>query len=154
MPVRVSMDATSNMVYASRPVNTYPPGASSPATSCKPHATSSYQQKHHPACRILQPRARAQPGARSASPRSDRDALEKSCSDARLHPSTRCASCQDLSTGTARHLFRASSPTPIPCGPTARLPSTAADPHQSTSNGPCDDYTQQSPVEFLPSPTQ
>src|SRR3569832_369937 len=147
------MDAASSMVYASRPANTFPLGASSRATFYKPHATSSYQQKCHPACRQHPRRAHAQPGASNASPRSDPDAPEKSCSDARPHLSTRCASYPDLQTYKARLLFHASSPTQIRCGPIARSPSTAADLHQSTSNGPCDDYTQLHLVGFPRSPT-
>src|SRR5689334_9054383 len=77
-PSPVSTDAASSTAAASHRANTYQPDASSPATFCKPHATSSYQQKYHPACRQRQPRAHAQLGASSAFPRSDPDALEKS----------------------------------------------------------------------------
>src|SRR5262249_25701718 len=90
---RVSKAGASNTAAACRRVNIDPRAASSRATSCKPHATSACRQKCRPADRQPPPRARARPGASSAFPKSDQDAQGKSCSDARLRLSTRCALC-------------------------------------------------------------
>src|SRR6185369_12361188 len=116
---QVSTDAASNRAGACRRANTDPRGASSPATSYRPRATSPYRQKYRPAHHPAQQLGHAPPGASSAFPRSDPDAPETSCSDVLRRPSTRSR-----------------------CGPVSPSPSTVVDLRQSVSTAPCDDYTR------------
>src|SRR6202008_688917 len=123
----VSKGGASSRVCACRPARTCQPDASSQAIFCKPRATFSCRQKYHLAYRQGQPRARARPDASSAFPKSDPGVREKSCSDERLRPSTRCATCPYQQIRTAQYLSRASATILFPAGPTSLSPLTVVD---------------------------